>query len=537
MAAVDTTMLKDRANGFLAGFSIGQKAVVVIAVITLVAGGVFFATWAAKPTLVPLYSNLSGEDASAITTELTAKGIPYELGNGGGTVMVAQADLYQARLDLAGKGLPAGGSQGYKLLDKQGITTSDFKQRVDYQRALEGEISRTIGSINGVQAATVHLVIPKDDVFANDAKKPTASVLVKTAPGKNLADPQVQSIVNLTASAVEGLSPADVTVADGAGRLLSSNGQVGGSSTDSQLTQTNAMQDDLTRKVQALLTPLVGEGKAVVQARAELNFDKSTETSEVFNPDNKPANPSSQRKTTETMINGVVTDGSCLTNGTIPPGCIVQGPDAAGGQNQNYVKTDEAQDNNQDRKVTQTEKAPGTIERVTVAVLLDANVPNIDAARIEALVTQAAGLQAARGDAVTVERMPFDKTQANAAADELKAAEKAASQEALMGYIKTGATFLIILAVLALLFITTKKRANTYRPQPLSLAELEAAMPVLPSADEYRAELDSQRSALELDTPEAKERAQVDQDITDLIERQPDEVAGLLRSWLADRRS
>src|SRR5947209_2476449 len=226
MAALDINGARRRAAGVWSGFTSGQKTTLALAVAAVVLGGYFFTKWAAQPTWAPLYGNLGSTDAASVTQELSGKGVQYKLADGGATVLVPQAQVYQLRLNMSAKGLPTGGSQGYALLDKQGITTSEFRQRVDYQRALEGELARTIGAIDGVSSADVHLVIPADDVFADDSRKPSASVLLRPkTPGKKFSSDQVRSVVNLVAGSVEGLTPAAVTVADSAGHTLSAPGQ------------------------------------------------------------------------------------------------------------------------------------------------------------------------------------------------------------------------------------------------------------------------------------------------------------------------
>src|SRR4051794_2547263 len=205
-------------------FSPGQKAVTIVGIIALVVAGVFFATWASKPAYSPLFSNLSSADAGAIVEELSAEGVKYELADGGQTVMVPKESVYELRVKLSGKGLPAEADTGYSLLDKQGITTSEFMQHVGYQRALEGELANTIGAIEGVKTANVHLVIPQKDVFSDDEKKPTASVLITERPGAKLDQGQVQAIVHLVSASVEGLDADQVTIADSAGTVLSTGG-------------------------------------------------------------------------------------------------------------------------------------------------------------------------------------------------------------------------------------------------------------------------------------------------------------------------
>jgi flagellar M-ring protein FliF len=531
--AVDSNAIKQKALGALNGFSTGQKAVVVIAVITLVVGGVFFAQWAAKPTMVPLFSNLEPDDAGEITTSLQSSGVKYELADNGGTIMVSQADVYQTRLNLAGEGLPAGGSEGYALLDEQGLTTSEFREQVDYQRALEGELSKTIGSIEGVEAATVHLAIPEDDVFAADEKQASASVLLKTRPGQTLDSGQVQAVVNLVGSSIEGMSPDNVTVADAEGKVLAAPGQEGGAAgmTDAKDEATNAMETGLSSRIQSMLTPVVGQGKAIVQANAELNFDQIQRTEEIWNPTNREGAVTSESVSEEAYGGGNPNATGILGTDGVP---LAQGAEGGG----DYARNDTVRDFANDREVTQTEVAPGSVDRLSIAVLLDSNVANVDVAEVERLVTDAAGLEEARGDTVTVSRMPFDQTQADAAQAELEAAAEARQQEQLFNIIRSVATVLIILAVLAILYIVTKRRAKAFAPTPISLSELEQAMPAeaLPEPGDI-AQGALEAGASSVNDVEARERAKVDKEITDLIERQPDEVAGLLRSWLADRRS
>src|SRR5436190_3527012 len=217
MPGLNVDQLRRKASQTMAGFSTGQKVVTGLAVLALIFGGMFFSSWASKPNYTPLFSNLQPSDAAAVTQKLTSEKVPFKLADGGATVMVPQNQVYQQRLNLSAAGLPTGGTQGYSLLDKEGITTSEFTQRVDYQRALEGELSKTIGAIEGVAAASVHVVVPNNDIFSADASKPSASVLIQNTPGKHTTPGQVQAIVHLVSSSVEGLTPDNVTLADSKG--------------------------------------------------------------------------------------------------------------------------------------------------------------------------------------------------------------------------------------------------------------------------------------------------------------------------------
>src|SRR3954447_15390894 len=276
MPAVNVDQLRRKASQALSGFSTGQKVVTGIALVGVIAGMFMFSSWASKPSYTPLFSNLDASDAAAITQKLSGAKVPYQLGDGGHTVLVPQSAVYQQRLNMSAAGLPTGGSQGYALLDKQGISTSEFSQHVGYQRALEGELSKTIGAIDGVDAATVHLVIPQNDVFAQDNHKRSVSVLVQNTPGKSMGPGQVQAVVHLVSSSVEGLDPGSVTVADSKGNMLSTPGDDGALSAagDARTEQTSAYQDSMSKSLQDMLSTVIGPGHAVVKVTADLDYDQ-----------------------------------------------------------------------------------------------------------------------------------------------------------------------------------------------------------------------------------------------------------------------
>jgi flagellar M-ring protein FliF len=348
----------------LAGFTPGQKAVTAFALVALLVGGYSFTSWAAKPAMVPLFTNLASADAAAITETLTTKGTPYELEAGGSTVLVPQKDVYQLRLDLSAEGLPQEGTTGYELLDKQGITTSEFRQRVDYQRALEGELSKTITSIDGVQATTVHLVIPEENLFADEAREPSASVLVKTKPGSTMEVGKVQAVVKLVASSVEGLEQERVTVADSKGAVLSSSNEDGATiaAGDARAVQTATFEQNLQTSVEQMLAPLVGAGKAVVRVRADLDFDKRETTTESFDTERK-APVVAEKTGTETYTGAGQTVGGVLgpENVELPEGAGTTDYDKEQAERQFAVgKTTE-----------QAVSAPGNVQRLSVAVVLD----------------------------------------------------------------------------------------------------------------------------------------------------------------------
>jgi len=216
--------LRSQGSAMMSGFSSGQKAVVGVAVLGVVIGGYLFMSWAGQPTYVPLFSNLGSSDAAAITQKLAANKVPYQLAEDGQQILVPQADVNQQRLDMAAAGLPSSGTQGYSLLDSAGVTTSEFQQQVEYQQAVSDELEQTIESINGVSSASVSVVIPQQSLFDTSSDQPSASVLVSLEPGSSLSAEQVQAVVHLVASSIDGLSPDNVTVVDQYGDVLNAPG-------------------------------------------------------------------------------------------------------------------------------------------------------------------------------------------------------------------------------------------------------------------------------------------------------------------------
>jgi len=523
--------LSTASRRLLAGFTAGQKAVTGFALVALLIAGVVFTSWAAKPSLVPLFTNLESSDAAAITEELTTRGTPYELQAGGGTVLVPQKDVYQLRLDLSAAGLPVGGTKGYELLDTQGMTTSAFRQRVDYQRALEGELSKTISSIDGVEAATVHLVIPEENLFSEDNRKASASVLLKNRPGQSMAPGQVQAIVNLVAGSVEGLEHERVTVADAKGTVLSTAGEDGGSlaAGDARAMQTATFEQGLQSSVEQMLTPLVGTGKAVVRVKADLDFDKRETTKESFETDT--AAPVVTEKTgnedytgTGTVVGGVLGPD----NVTVPEG----GGDTA------YTKEQIEKTYAVGKVTEQATSAPGAVQRLSIAVVLDAGAdPAITTEAVQELVAAAAGLNTERGDVVQVRRLAFDTTAAESAEEEFAALESATKSAERWSLIRTVAVLLVV--GLMVLYALRIMRRTSRTPVALQQLELEVTQMTALEAEHAAMLAAADRRALEATpvAPEEARRIAVQAEVSDLVERQPDEVAQLLRGWLADRRN
>jgi flagellar M-ring protein FliF len=532
----------NRGTRTFGAFTIGQKVVTLLAVVGLLVGGVFFSQWATKPTYAPLFTNLAADDASAIVDQLNTDGTPYKLADGGASILVPQQMVYDSRLAMSGKGLtPSSDSTGWGLLDKQGVTASKFQQQVAYRRALEGELDKTIEGIDGVSAAVVHLAIPEKDVFTKETDKPKASVLVETTAGKDLSASQVQAIVNLIASSVESMDPASVTVADSSGQVLSASGDSSaGVAADGRSAQTRDYESRVESSLQAMVDRVVGAGHSEVRLTADLDFDQTKTTTEKFT--NVAKTPIAGSSTVEKFTGaGAGTGGVLGGSGVLGPDNI-QVPSGSGSTGTgNYSKTTATNDNALDRVVEERQSAPGAVRKLNVAVLLDAKTAGtVNPAQIQALVASAVGLNTKRGDTVVVDRLPFDATAQKQAKSDLAIEKKASASLQRTSLIKRAALVLLVLLVLVYAWLSGRKKRKNGGLTAEERIQIEALQKSLDAAPE-RALLESGLvrpiAALEAaPDPGSELAAAARSDIGELVKAQPDEVAQLLRGWLADRR-
>ncbi|WP_432511024.1 flagellar basal-body MS-ring/collar protein FliF [Kineococcus sp. SYSU DK001] len=537
--AKGSAAIVENAKNFVSGFrtfTVGQKAVVIAVVAALLGGAVLFSQWASKPSYAPLFSNLSGTDASAITEKLTADGVQYQIADGGKSILVPADKVDAERLAMAGAGLPAATEANTgSLLATQGVTASEFVQQQAYQQDLKRELAKTISSLAGVDSAVVQLAIPEKDVFLDEQDPTTASVLVKLKPGASLSNDNVTSIVNLVAGGVPGMDPKNVSVIDGEGNTLSTDG----SGSTAQNEKTSDYNASASTELQDYLEGIYGKGNVKATVKATLDFDdKTTQSTEYTQP--QQIDPLAESKTSETY-NGTGTGGAAT--GVLGPDNIqVPGTTAQGG-NGGYAKTSEQSNPAINKTDTVIKQAPGKVTKQTVSVVLNAGAKGAAAAadvnQVTQIATQAAGVDAARGDQITVVKTAFDDTAAADAAAALAEAEKAEQQDTLIGYAKTGALALLVLIMLVVILVAFRRRkveqVDVLDVDPLQLGDITAP------AEEFK------EIAPAVEKPVAIEAAPVDPaleaaaarrtEVVELVSRQPEEVAELLRGWLADRRS
>jgi flagellar M-ring protein FliF len=511
-------------------FSTGQKVTAVLGAVALLLAGFLVFRWAAAPSYVPLFSDLAPADASAIVDQLESSGTPYELTDGGASILVPREQVYDARIRLSGEGLPAEDDSGYALLDSQDLSTSQFQEQTTFKRAMEGELSETIEALDDVDTAVVHLVMPQEELFADEQKPTTASVLIGSQAGVTLAPEQVQSIVHLVSSSVEGLEPDQVTVADSTGQVLSAPGDMFSAAADSQAQQVEAFEERTSASVQQMLDRILGAGNSTVQVTAQLNFDKTvTDTTRYFADPDVPA--LSESTTTENYT----TPGEAQQGGVVgPDGALDPNAGDAAGET-TYTQRAQTSDNAVGRSVEHREAAPGSVGSLHVGVVMDTQALGGTQARdVEDLVVSMLGVDPGRGDTVEVSALPFDRSAEQAAAAEIAAAEAAEKRAELMSMARTGGLVLLVLLLLLGAWLRGRKRnkaraqATTYvveqlRQQQAERSAIEApteAIPALEGAGPAPAMPDT--------------TTVVRDEIAALVERQPEEVAQLLRGWLVD---
>ncbi|HYC73152.1 MAG TPA: flagellar basal-body MS-ring/collar protein FliF [Opitutaceae bacterium] len=353
---------------------LNQRVSLVVAALAVAGGMVALVLWSRRPDLQLLYARLGEKDAAAIISHLQAQNIPHEVGAGGTSVSVPAEQVHKLRMDLAGKGLPGGDGVGFEIFDKGQFGLSDFVQRTNYLRALQGELARTISQLSGVRAARVMIVQPENRLLLTEqGVKSTASVFVDMGGGRLEVD-QVNAIRHLVANAVQGLAPDQVAVVDNRGRVLSEDLRQDptlGSAT-SQMRYRQQVEDYLARKVETMLAQVIGPGQAVVRVSAEIDTEATTQTSEKFDPDGQVVRSQTNTEDVTNSSETRATGGAVGVSANVPEKAATadtaQGarPTSISEQNRkNRTTTYEI-----NRTLTNVTRQPGTIKGVSAAVLV-----------------------------------------------------------------------------------------------------------------------------------------------------------------------
>ncbi len=486
-----------------------------------VTGAVIFAlvmllVWASRPDFALLYSKLDAAETAKVVEDLKSNSIPYQLRDGGTTIMVRKEDVYELRIKYAGDNIISSGAVGYELFDKNNLGLTDFMQRVNLKRALEGELSNTITQIEAIQQSSVHLVIPEQRLFAEQQKKATASVIVQLRPQKVLDRGQINGITNLVAASVEGLEPANVTIVDTYGHMLTkaqhADAEIGLSSSQYELRQN--VEKYLAAKAQTMLDKVLGENNSIVRVSAELNFDKIVRTSEKVDPDNTVV--LSEERNEETTTN---------TDTTLA-------------KRENTVTNYEL-----NKTVEKYEGSVGDIKHLSIAVFVNgiykspeepnAARPEEEIQKITNIVKNAVGFADERSDQIEVQQLAFDRSFLDRETEAMASLNK---NETMMRYVKIASAVLgVILLFLGLRSLLKKLGLDEYlrAQRELLLQEAQSSREGLNEKTEVTEEGRQRRLA-----KEAKSKLQfqekVNREVVRFTGEDSERAARILRYWLVE---
>ena len=444
-----------------------QKMGVAFGVAAMLAMLVGSWLWGQAPEYRILYSNLSDRDGGAIIESLQQLNIPYKFTDGGGALMIPAEQVHVARLKLASQGLPKGGTVGFELMENQKFGITQFAEQINYQRALEGELARSVQSIGTVSSARVHLAIPKPSVFIKEQQKPSASVVLTLHAGRVLDAAQVSAIVHLISSSVPEMSDKNVTVVDQDGSLLSATQDDNGLGLNAkQLKYVHQIEQNYIKRVEDILTPLLGENNVRAQVTANIDFAHTEQTAEIYKPNQNPGSGSIRSLQNLETLNGSGLNASgvpgALTNQPPVPATAPIVSPAPGTDPANAAKIDNLHKENTvnfevDRTISHTILPVGMIKRLSVAVVVnnrkvtDAKgkvsvVPltDVEKAQINNLVKDAVGFDPARGDSLNVQNAAFTKEEAVAEAPLWKQPEMIELAKQIAKYLIIAVVMLII---------------------------------------------------------------------------------------------
>ncbi len=420
------------ALGNFGRLSLQQKMGLGIGVAALIALLFGAWIWGQTPDYRVLYSNLSDRDGGAIIESLQQLNIPYKFAEGGGALMVPSNEVHEARLKLASQGLPKGGTVGFELMENQKFGITQFAEQVNYQRALEGELARSVQTIGAVAAARIHLAIPKPSVFVKEQQKPSASVVLTLRGGRLLDSGQVSAIVHLISSSVPDLEAKNVTVVDQDGTLLSAGQDDDGTGMDAkQIEYVKQVEQGYIKRIENILAPLYGAENVRAQVTASIDFARVEQTAEVYKPNPTPNESSVRSQQNSETLNGTNLSASgvpgALSNQPpVPATAPIVAPAAQGGPNAaNAAKLDNLHKESTvnyelNRTISHTVMPVGMIKRLSVAVVVndrkstDAKgkassrpLSDKEKSQIDMLVKDAVGFDTSRGDSLNIENASF----------------------------------------------------------------------------------------------------------------------------------
>ena len=539
-----------------------RKYIIIGAIVVLVLAFAGISYWyGSKPEYVPLYTNLETKDAGDVVNSLKEAGVPYELleDKKGATILVPATQVHNLRLDLASAGLPRG-NKGFELFDDSKLGVTEFQNKVNYLQALQGELTRTIEHLDSVDKARVHIVLPEDSLYKKNEKPATASILLMLKPETKLTTPEVKGMVNLVSHSVQGLAPENITIVDEQGNILNKNDDdefekqtAQNLRTLSQIEMTKKVRDHIQQNIQTMLDKTLGEGNAFVRVSVELDFDDRKIDRQTFTPVVDESGIIRSQQDISESYNGESTmpGGPAGVQSNIP-GYVAEDRNA----NARKESTKNYEVNEENQKII---ASPGSIRRLTVAVLVNDTITELQQEGLLRAVSSAAGINEERGDTISVEPLPF-----NTALEDQKAEEARQEQLRKDRILYTEIAAMILIAALLLggfLMYRWKKRKERQDEIERQLAaerkareeeeqarraeearvQAEIAQQEAQRVAEEQAQAEQRAKDIEEDlieednlTEEEKQQLQEKKAILKLIDEKPAEVAMLVKLWLTE---
>jgi len=497
---------------------VSQKLTILAVMIGFLISLLLLVSYVKQPEYGILYSNLTSEDAGNVINKLREKKIPYRLEQQGRTILIPSSQVYETRIDLAMEGIPKGGEVGFEIFDKTNLGMSSFMEKINYQRALQGELSRTIQGLSEVLQARVHLTIPEPTPFIEEEKPPTAAVVLKLRPGARLNKNQIYGIAYLVASSVEGLEPENVSIIDEKGNMLF-GGKDSSYLTSSQLELKRSVEQYLTDKISSLLTSVLGPNKVVARINAELNFDHIQRTEERYSPKGKVVQSETRdeelRRGMASLIAGVPGVSSNIGNESIS--------NSTAPQEERREKSSVQYALN--KTVEHLIREAGNIEKLSIAVMIDGTyrttkdgkrqyIPRSEEEmeKLTSIIKAATGYDEGRGDTITVANVPFDTSYRE---EERLSMERLARQELLRYLVK----YLLIGVSLLILFLLARSLIKG-----ISLEKRKTEEVVSPEEEIMREKRQAAFAEEEL----------IRKQIHQLVDKSPEEAARIIRIWLKE---
>jgi flagellar M-ring protein FliF len=526
-----------------------KLAIIAFVTVAVFAAIIFLSINLSKPAVVPLFSGLDSGDSNKIAAKLESMGVYYEIMSGGGQIMVPRDKVLSVRMGLAEEGLPSGRANiGYEIFDKsESIGVSNFVNNVNLIRALEGELGRTIGSFNQIEAARVHLVIPKQDIFSKRKSEPTASVILKMRGNQPLEQSQVSAIAHLVSTAVPDLNVKKITIVDTQGRPF----KKGGSDDDDPgvIASTNEefkvqYEKRIKNVIEDLLSRSVGAGRVEAQVSAEMDFDREVVDSEIFDPNGQVARSTQTVEEKENSTDGAA-GGNVSAANNLPGG--EAGAEASAGAASNNAKVDEITNFEVSKTVKKHVKETGAVKRISIAVLIDGiyafneeteestYTPRTEdeLKQLEALVKSAVGYDEKRGDSIKMVNMRFSTDVQGAVKEKkfewVKRDLGSIIQTLVIGIVITLIILLIVKPMVGRAFEITKSETDEADLQAaLAGHDLEELAQITGQEEEAK----KKESLIDMERFEERMNTSSLGAINGIVERHPEEVVTILRGWM-----